>query len=218
MHSLASDVRVAVRMWKKSPELICIAALTLALGIGANTALFSVVNGVLLNPLPYPHPEQLVSLRESKANFEYGTIPYLNFRDWQKNNHTFTAMAVWRGSAFSLTGTGEAEQVSGEFISSDFFPILGTKPLLGRTLAPGEDEIGAAPVALIGEGLWRRKFGAERDIVGKGITLDGKIYAIVGVIPASFHYFSTGSPAREVFVPIGQWTNNLLTSRSAGLG
>ena len=218
MTGLLQDLRYAVRQFGKVPGLAAVVVITIALGIGANTALFSVVNGVLLNPLPYPHPEQLVALRESKANFEFGTIPYLTFRDWQKNNRTFTSMAVWRGNAFSLTGTGEAEQVFGEFISSDFFPILGTKPLLGRTLAMGEDEIGAAPIALISEGLWRRKFEAERDIVGKGITLDGKSYAIVGVIPASLHFFSAGSTVREVFVPIGQWTNNLLTSRSAGLG
>jgi len=218
MTGLLQDLRYAVRQFGKVPGLAAVVVITIALGIGANTALFSVVNGVLLNPLPYPHPEQLVALRESKANFEFGTIPYLTFRDWQKNNRTFTSMAVWRGNAFSLTGTGEAEQVFGEFISSDFFPILGTKPLLGRTFAMGEDEIGAAPIALISEGLWRRKFEAERDIVGKGITLDGKSYAIVGVIPASLHFFSAGSTVREVFVPIGQWTNNLLTSRSAGLG
>jgi putative ABC transport system permease protein len=218
MTGLLQDLRYAVRQFGKLPGLAAVVVITIALGIGANTALFSVVNGVLLNPLPYPHPEQLVALRESKANFEFGTIPYLTFRDWQKNNRTFTSMAVWRSNAFSLTGTGEAEQVFGEFISSDFFPILDTEPLLGRTFALGEDEIGAAPIALISEGLWRRKFEAARDIVGKGITLDGKSYAIVGVIPASFHFFSAGSPVREVFVPIGQWTNNLLTSRSAGLG
>src|SRR3954447_7651765 len=140
MTGLLQDLRYAIRQFRKGPGLVAVVVITIALGIGANTALFSVVNGVLLNPLPYPHPEQLVSLRESKANFDFGTIPYLNFRDWRKSNHTFAAMAVWRGSAFSLTGSGEAEQVSGEFISSDFFPIFGTKPLLGRTLAPGEDE------------------------------------------------------------------------------
>ena len=218
MTGLLQDFRYAVRQFRRVPGLAAVVVITIALGIGANTALFSVVNGVLLNPLPYPRPEQLVALRESKANFEFGTIPYLNFRDWQKNNHTFPSMAVWRSNAFSMTGTGEAEQVFGEFISSDFFPILGTQPLLGRTFEPGEDEIGASPIALISEGLWRRKFKSARDIVGEGITLDGKSYALVGVIPSSFNFFSAGSPVREVFVPIGQWTNNLLTSRNAGLG
>ena len=212
------DVRHAIRQFKKTPALTLVLLITIALGVGANTALFSVVNGVLLNPLPYPHPEQLVALRESKANFEFGTIPYLNFRDWKKDNRTFSAMAVWRSYAFSLTGAGEAEQVWGEFVSSDFFPIFGVKPLLGRNLLPGEDEIGDGAVALISEGLWRRKFESAADIVGKGVTLDGRSYVIVGVVPAGFHFWSEASPAREVFVPIGQWKNNLLTSRSAGLG
>jgi predicted permease len=163
--------------------------------------------------------EQLVTLHESKPNFETGSISYPNFRDWQKDNHTFSAMAIARGYAFSLTGAGDSIQVSSEFLSSDFFSILGVKPLLGRTFAPGEDEIGAGLVALISEGLWQRKFGSASDVLGKGITLDGKSYTIVGVIPSSFH-FPMGSFAtrREVFVPVGQWKNNLLNTRSAGLG
>ena len=218
MTGFFQDLRYAIRQFLKTPGLTAIVVITIALGVGANTALFSVVNGVLLNPLPYPQPEQLVALRESKANFEFGSIPYPNFRDWRKDNRTFSLMAVWRNSAFSLTGKGEAEQVSGQFISSDFFSIFGVKPLMGRTIAPGEDEIGAAPIALISEGLWRRKFGSAPDILGNGITLDGDAYTITGVIPATFHFSMGGSPVRDVFLPIGQWKNNLLTTRSAGLG
>jgi len=218
MTGLRQDLRYAIRQFLKTPGLTAVVVITIALGVGANTALFSVVNGVLLNPLPYPQPEQLVALRESKANFEFGSIPYPNFRDWRKDNRTFSSMAVWRNSAFSLTGKGEAEQVRGQFISSDFFSIFGVKPLMGRTIAPGEDEIGAAPIALISEGLWRRKFGSAPDILGNGITLDGDAYTIIGVIPATFHFSMGGSPVRDVFLPIGQWKNNLLTTRSAGLG
>ncbi|HLQ78170.1 MAG TPA: ABC transporter permease, partial [Terriglobia bacterium] len=218
MTGFFQDLRYAIRQFLKTPGLTAIVVITIALGVGANTALFSVVNGVLLNPLPYPQPEQLVALRESKANFEFGSIPYPNFRDWRKDNRTFSSMAVWRNTAFSLTGKGEAEQVSGQFISSDFFSIFGVKPLMGRTIAPGEDEIGAAPIALISEGLWRRKFGSAPDILGNGITLDGDAYTITGVIPATFHFSMGGSPVRDVFLPIGQWKNNLLTTRSAGLG
>src|SRR5881394_2959551 len=145
MTGLPQDLRYAARQFFKMPGLTAIIVITIALGIGANTALFSVVNGVLLNPLPYPQPEQLVALRQSKANFEWGTIPYPNFRDWQKDNRTFSSMAVWRDSAFSLTGTGEAVQVNGQYISSDYFPIFGVKPVLGRIFAPREDQIGSAP-------------------------------------------------------------------------
>jgi predicted permease len=219
MNGFLQDLRYAMRQFVKTPGLTVVVLITIALGVGANTALFSVVNGVLLNPLPYPQPEQLVTLHESKPNFETGSISFPNFRDWRKDNHTFSAMAISRGYAFSLTGAGEAIQLSGEFVSADFFSILGVRPLLGRTFAPGEDGIGANPVAMIDEGLWQRKFASAPDIVGKAMTLDGRGYTIIGVIPASF-YFPMGSLATrlEVFVPVGQWKNSLLNTRSAGLG
>lgn len=219
MTALVQDLRYGLRQFVKMPGLSAVVVITIALGVGANTALFSVVSGVLLNPLPYPRPEQLVTLHESKPNFEQGSISFPNFRDWRKANHTFSAMAISRGSTFGLTGTEEALQLNGEYVSSDFFSIFGVKPLLGRNFAEGEDEIGASPAALISEGLWRRKFASAPDIVGKGMTLDGRGYTIIGVIPASFHFTMLGSATRsEVFVPVGQWQNNLLNSRSAGLG
>src|SRR5580704_6726974 len=119
LDELAQDVRFAVRTLRKSPGFTAIAILTLALGIGANTSLFSVVNAVLLNPIPYPHPEQLVMLHESKPNFRTGSISYPNFRDWQHDNHSFSSIAVSRNSGFTLTGLGEAEQLDAHFISSD---------------------------------------------------------------------------------------------------
>jgi len=218
MTGLFQDLRYALRQSLKAPGLTLAIVLTIGLGVGANTALFSVVNGVLLNPLPYPHPEQLVTLHESKPNFEQGSISYPNFRDWRKDNHTFSAMAISRPYAFSLTGTGEAIQVNGAFVSSDFFSLLGVRPLLGRTFLQGEDEIGVAPIALIGEGLWRRTFASAPGIVGKGITLDGRAHTIVGVIPAGFHSpMGSFAASNEVFVPLGQWKNNLLNVRGAGL-
>ena len=218
MADLWQDVRFGLRVLGKSPGFSLVAILTLALGIGANTALFSVVNGVLLNPLPYPQPEQLVTLHESKPNFETGSISYPNFLDWQKDNRTFSSMAVARGYSFNLTGAGEAERVRAELITSDFFPQLGVKPVIGRNFALGEDRVGAAPIAMISAGLWKRKFGSAPDILGKGLTLDGTGYTIVGVIPADFDLLVGGFRAREVYVPIGQWTNNALLFRGAGLG
>ena len=213
------DLRYGLRMLRKNLGFTAIAVLTLALGIGANTALFSVINGVLLNPLPFPQSDQLVTLSESKPNFEYGSISYPNFRDWQKENRTLSSIAAFRSYAFSLTGAGEAQQVKGEFVSSDTFSMLGVRPLIGRTFVSGEDEIGAAPIAMLAEGLWRRKFGAKEDILGKAVNLDGKSYVVVGVIPASFHIaVPSFSDNREVFVPLGQWSNPLLNHREAGLG
>jgi predicted permease len=208
------DLRLGLRMLLKNPGFTAVVVGTLALGIGVNVALFSVVNGVLLNPLPFPQPDQLVTLDQSKPNFDMGAIPYPNFRDLQKENRTFSAMAISRGTGFSLIGAGEAERVSGRFISADMFAVLDVKPALGRTFAPGEDEPGAGPVVVISSDLWQRKFGAAPDIVGKSLTLDDKTYTIVGVIPANFAIFR----GTDVFVPIGQWNSPALKLRSAALG
>jgi predicted permease len=218
METLLQDLRYGVRMLRKSPAFTAVAVITLALGVGANTALFSVINGVLLSPLPFPQPDQLVTVHENKPNFEGGSVSYPNFRDWQKDNHTFASLAVARPYAFSLTGIGEAEQITGEFTSSDFFSLLGVNPVAGRTFAQDEDQVGAGPVALISEGLWQRKFGSATDVLGKNITLDAKGYTIVGVIPANFHLNVPGFLESQVYVPIGQWTNPLLPQRGAGLG
>src|ERR1700733_10722374 len=178
LETLAQDLRFAVRMLAKSPAFTAIAILTLALGIGGNTAIFSIVNGVLLNPLPFPQPDRLVALHESKPNFENGAISYPNFLDWRKDNRTFSSMGISRRWAFSLTGRGDAEQVKANFVSSGYFALLGVHPLLGREFIEAEDQPGASPVAMISEGLWRRKFSAIRDVLGQTITLDGKNFTI----------------------------------------
>jgi predicted permease len=218
LEELLQDIRFGARTLRKNPGFTAIAILTLALGIGANTSLFSVVNAVLLHPLPYPQPEQLVTLHESKPNFRAGSISYPNFRDWQKNNHSFSAVAIARGTSFTLTGLGEAEQINARFVSSDYFPMLGLKPVLGRFFAPGEDEIGAAPIVLVSAGLWKRKLDGSADVLGKTINLDGKAYTIVGVTPNNFNLFLRSARAPDVYVPIGQWSNPLLPQRTAGLG
>jgi putative ABC transport system permease protein len=215
---LLQDLSYGARMLRKNPGFTLVAILMLALGISVNTAVFSVVSGVLLSPLPYPHPEQLVALDESKPNFESGSISYPNFRDWQKNNRTFSAIAVSRGYGFNLTGVGEAEQLRARFITSDLFPMLGVTPLIGRTFATGEDEIGAAPSAMISEGLWRHKFSSSPDILGKTMSLDGMGYTVIGVVPAGFDLSWGSFRDIDVYVPLGQWSNPLLPKRGAGLG
>ena len=218
METLFQDLRYGWRKLVKSPGFTAVAVATLALGIGANTALFSVINGVLLSPLPFPQPDRLVTLHENKPNFEGGSVSYPNFRDWRRESHTFSSLALARTYAFSLTGTGEAEQVSGEFISSDFFSVLGVKPVMGRTFTEDEERVGAGPVALISAGLWQRKFSSAPDILGKNITLDGRDYTIAGVIPAGFHLSIPGFVDSQIYAPIGQWGNPILLERGAGLG
>jgi predicted permease len=218
LETLWQDVRYGFRMLWKSPGFTAVAVLTLALGIGANTALFSVVNGVLLNPLPYPHSEQLVTLHESKPNFNTGSISYPNFLDWQKENHTLSSMAVSRSYSFSLTNLGEAEQIPGQFVTADFFSILGVNPVTGRSFVRDDDQIGAAPVAMISEGFWKRKLSGEPDVVGKSLALDGREFTIVGVIPSDFDLKIDSFGMSDVYAPVVQWNNNLLFDRGAGLG
>lgn len=206
------DLRVGLRMLLKNPSFTSVVVVTLALGIGANVALFSIVNGVLINPLPFPQPDQLVTIDQSKPGFETGAIPYPNFLDMKKENQTFSSMVISRGSEFTLIGTGEAERVSGRVVSADLFSLLGVNPALGRTFGSGEDEIGAAPMVVISTGLWQRKFAGTEDVLGKSVTLDDKTYAIVGVLPASFTLF----PEVDVYVPIGQLNNPMLRNRGAG--
>jgi len=200
-------------MVTKNSGFSAVVVLTLALGIGANAALFSVVNGVLLNPLPYPDPDQIVTIHQSKPNFDMGAVPYPNFLDLQNQNQTFQSMAISRSTGFSLIGSGEPERVRGRYVSADFFSVLGLKPELGRTFTPDDDKVGAAPVAIISAQLWSRKFGSTGDVLQKSMTLDDKSYSIVGVIPANFNLFSG-----DVFVPINQWGTGALKSRTAALG
>ena len=219
MQTLLQDLRYGLRMLAKSPSFTAIAVLTLALGIGANTVLFSVVNGVLLNALPFPEPEGLVALFTNRIHFERASISYPNFLDWQRENQTFASMAAFRPDDFNLTGAGEAEHLRGEMVSADFFSTLGVKPAVGRWFTPEEDRLGGAPVVVISAGLWKRKFGSAPDIVNGKMTLNGTEYTIVGVLPATFTLRMQNFPENnEVYVPIGQWADVIFHDRSAGLG
>jgi len=218
LEDLIQDARFALRMLIKNPGFTVVVVLTLALGIGINSAIFSVVNGVLLNPLPFPHPEQLVALDESKPNFANGSISYPNFLDWRKDNQTFAAMGLARGYGFSMTGRGDAQQLNAEFISDGYFGVLGVNPILGREFTPADETVGASPVAMISEGLWRRKFDGAKNVMGQTITLDGKSFSIVGVIPASLKLRISHFQASDVYAPIPQWSNSILMFRGAGLG
>ena len=218
LEELVQDARFGARLLIKIPGFTAAVVLTLALGIGINTVIFSVVNGVLLNPLPFPHPEQLLALHESKPNFATGSISYPNFLDWRKDNHTFAAMGLARGFGFSMTGRGDAEQLTAEFLSDGYFAVLGVRPVLGREFTPADETLGASPVAIISEGLWRRKFGSSQNVVGQTITLDGKNFSIVGVIPASLRLSVSNFQVSDVYAPIAQWSNSILMFRGAGLG
>jgi predicted permease len=219
MTSLLQDIRYAIRILVKSPGFTIIAILTLALGIGANTALFSVVNGVLLNPLPYEQPDRLVALYSRTHTFTHSSISYPNFLDWVRENRTFASMAAFRSDSSNMTGMGEPERLKMEMVSANFFSVLGVKPVIGRSFLPREDQLGAAPVVMISDGIWQRKFAGAAGAVGRTLTLNGTDYTIIGVVPDDFHYHSGNFRTNtDVFVPIGQWNGPLFRDRRTGMG
>jgi predicted permease len=214
MKTVWQDLRYSVRTLAKTRAFTVIAVLTLALGIGGNTAIFSVVNAVLLRPLPYRNPEQLVILSEKSPQFNEMSVAYQNYEDWRIQNHSFSEMAAFRGESFNLSGAGAAENVKARQASAGFLTMLGIHPLLGRDFLPEEDRPGAAPVVILGYGLWKTKFGGDPEIVGKPIILTDQSYTVVGVLPEHFWFYSKP----DVLVPIGNSTQLWRTNREMRSG
>ena len=187
VESIFQDVRFALRGLRKNPGFTAIAILTLALGIGATTAIFTVVNGVLLRPLPYPHPRELVYVQVILNN--YPVSPYawsMDFARWRTGSKTLSQVGAYMHSWFNLAVDGEPERVLSGIASASFFRLLGARPLMGRLFLSEEERPGGPPVVILSESLWRSRYNAVRSIVGKGITLGGKPYTVVGVLPATF--------------------------------
>jgi len=204
---MLTDLRYALRQMRKTPGFTTIAVIAIALGIGANTAIFSIVNAVLLNPLPYSQPDGIVVLFHDKVNFPEGSISYLNFLDWQRRNQSFSSMAGFREmGGVTLSGNGEPEIVIGQMVSAGFFEILGVKPLLGRTFSADEDRLGANPTVLISEGLWKRKFGSDPHVLGQTIILDGAARTVIGIVPASFQLKMSNFVRSDIFTPVGEFS------------
>lgn len=218
MTGLAQDIRYSLRQLRKSPGFTTVTVLTLAVGIGANTAVFSVVKGVLLNPLPFHAPSRLVSVFEATPNFFKGSISYPNFLDWQRDNRSFEAMAAYRSTDGSITGVDQPENVPSERVSANFFSILGVNPILGRNFTSEEDLRGASPTALISEGLWKRKFGSGRNVIGKRIIVAGRPRTIIGVIPASFRLHVFNFRTADVYEAIGEEPDPAFYQRDAYWG
>jgi predicted permease len=192
MIALLQDLRFATRQLRKSPGFTVTAVLTLALGIGATSAIFSLVNAVLLRPLPFPEPDRLVYLQQ--ADLTPGNPPgaeeplsYPDYFDWRAQNHTFRGIASWRGGSFTFTGNGEARQIYRSVVSANFFQVLGVAPMLGSGFGP-DDEKPGANVVVLSYSLWQSAFGGARDIVGSHITLDGESYRVTGVMAPHFQF------------------------------
>ena len=209
MFTLMQDIRFAFRLLAKSPGFTTIAILTLALGIGANTAIFSVVNGVLLRPLPFHDPSRLVLIAE-KSPFPVVSTSYENFSDWRDQSNSFERMQAVRSGAITLTGAGEPERLNVQMATAGLFSMLGINAQVGRTFLPEEDRAGGAPVVLLSYGLWQRRFGGSTEILGKSINLDTRPYTVVGVLPAGFQVFQSA----DVFLPFAPWAATLPQDRN----
>jgi putative ABC transport system permease protein len=179
---LPADVRFALRNLRKSPGFTAVAVLTIALGLGANTAIFSFLDGVLLKPLPYSDPEQLVQLWEKPPGGQRNGISALNFQDWQKQSRSFTAMAASTGKTATLSGLGEPRQLRINQVSTPYFDILGVRPILGRTFAPGEDTAGKDHVLVLTRRFWLSQFGGDPAVIGRDIIVDGEAHSVIGVL------------------------------------
>ena len=200
MATLWQDVRYGVRMLLKNPGITVIVIIALALGIGANTAIFSVVNTVLLRPLPYEESDRLVFLNEKSPVLDEMSISYPNFTDWRNQTQTFEKMGVYNRASYNLTGAGEAERIVTGQVSADLFSVLRVNALHGRVFTNDEDKPGGTPVVVLSYGLWQRRFGGQTSILNQPITLNTKQYVVIGVMPETFLY-----PSRvEMWVPVGQ--------------
>ena len=197
METLIKDLRYGIRSLAKRPGFTAIAVLTLALGIGASTAIFSVVDGVLLRSLPYPNAEQIVQLRE--INERGGRMPFAepNFLDVRARSHSFAGVAQYNGELTTVTGGIEPVRASTYAVSADFFNVLGVKPLLGRTFSPEESKAGGAPVAVVSYGFWQRLLGARSDLSGTSLRVMDQSVNVIGVMPPEFAFPRTA----EIWIP-----------------
>ncbi|MFZ0819665.1 MAG: ABC transporter permease [Candidatus Acidiferrales bacterium] len=209
METLWQDLRYAARMLLRSPGFTAVAVLTLALGIGANTAIFSVVNAVLLRPLPFRDPDRLFLLTEHTPKFPSLSASYQNFNDWRNMAQSFEGVGAVHNDSFTLTGEGDPTRLTAQMTTANIFPLLGVNPEIGRTFSPDEDRRGGEHVVLLSAGLWRNRYGASTDILGKRLTLNNLPYTVVGVLPANYLFLQ---PA-DVFVPFEPWTAGLPDDR-----
>lgn len=198
MDTLFKDIRFSIRSLLKHPAFAAISILTLALGIGANTAIFSVVNAVLLRPLAYREPERLVTILHANAS----PVAPANFLDWKQQNQSLASMAAAQWWEPNLTGKDQPEHLRGLQLTADMFQLLGIDPLLGRTFATGEDQPGRENVLVLGHAFWQRRFVGDRSVIGQQLTLDGKSFTIIGVMPPEFHFAPFWATHAEVWAPL----------------
>jgi hypothetical protein len=215
MNKLWQDARYGLRMLWKSPGFTLVATVALALGVGANTTIFSFVNGLLLRPLAGVRaPEQLVAVYTSDySSGLYGASSYPDYVDFRQQADAFQGLAAYDETVMSATGGEEAERLRGAYVTGNYFDVLGVGARLGRTLQPSDDVTpGAHSVVVIGASLWQRRFGADPSVIGRNVTLDGRTFTIVGVAPESFRGLRMGAPP-EFWIPMMMESPDTLTGR-----
>ncbi|UCE59727.1 MAG: ABC transporter permease, partial [Phycisphaerales bacterium] len=214
MDTLIQDLRFAIRMLFKNPGFTAIALITLALGIGANTAIFTVLNAVVLRPLPFPESDRLVMIWESAEDngMPQAPVAYAYSEDWRQQNDVFEGIAAINPHYFTLTGVDQPEGIRGARVSAEFFPLLGVQAAVGRTFLPDDDRVGAQETLVLSDGLWRRRFGASLDVIGRTLTLSGTEHVVVGVLPPNFDFPDMVSGA-EVWTPATAERPVFLSSR-----
>src|SRR5678816_950233 len=194
------DMKYSVRMLRKNPGFASVVVITLALGIGANTAIFSFVNAVILNPLPFPDSDRLVIIKETNTGGAEVTVSLLNFQDLQARSRSFEELGGVCWVTFNLTGVDTPQHLAGQAVTLNYFSILGVQPQLGRIFSPEEDKFGAARIALISDSLWRTAFGADPNILGRSIKLDSDTATVIGVMPPHFELFTKP----DIWMPLGE--------------
>ncbi len=207
METLLQDIRYGWRMLARNPGFTAIAVLTLAIGIGASTAIFSVVNTVLLRPLPYRQPDELVVVSETLPGMSADEIGVAagEYQDYRDRNRSFSQVAAYESNGFNLTGVGQPLRVNAAALSASAFPLLGVSPELGRGFAQEEDRYGSSDVVVLSHALWEHQYSGDAHILGKTVKLDEKPFTVIGVMPASFHFPFDGAPLSEMadlWVPI----------------
>src|SRR4030095_11013773 len=204
---MIQDLRYGVRMLLEHKSFTCVAVLTLALGIGANTAIFSLVNGILLRPLPFKNPEQLVFLSEKSQQVPVMAVAFPNFIDWRAQNRVFEQMCAFLDQTFTLTGNEGAERLLGRMVTADYFDLLGVQPSLGRTFTQEEDKPGGVRAVILSDGFWQRRFGGDPNVLGGALILNNDLYTVIGVMPREF---VVPAQPTELWTSLGLVSNRLM--------
>lgn len=211
MQTFLQDIRFAFRRFRKDPAFIAVTIVTLALGIGATSAIFSVVNGVLLRPLPFPHSDRVVLLMEQTKQFPRLSVSYQNFADWRGQAQSYESIAAVRNAVVTLSGSGEPERLPAQMATANLFSTLGIKVTEGRTFNPEEDKAGGPNVVLISYSLWQRRFAGAQDAIGRSLILDDKPYTIIGVLPQDYQVLLQ---VPDVVLPFEPWAKTLPDDRA----